>query len=87
MAVRGATDALLLAMVVAEVGNGVDSFISIDMVGGVLTDMIGGVVASTRGGGLRFAKFLMSSGKEGFELGPDLVGWIPLLPKLAIVIE
>ena len=56
-----------------QIGNGVNSFLSIDMVGGVLADMIGGVVASTRGGGLRFAKFLMSSGKEGFELGPILL--------------
>ena len=49
--------------------------------------MIGGVVAGTSGGGLRFAQFLMGGGKEGFEMGPGLVGWILLLPKLAIVIE
>ena len=57
------------------------------MVGGMLADMIGGVVAGTSGGGLRFAQFLMGGGKEGFEMGPGLFGWILLLPNLAIVIE
>ena len=63
-----------------QVGNGVDSFLSIDMVGGVLADMIGGVVSGTRGGGLRLAQFLMGSGKNVFELVPGLVGWVPLFP-------
>ena len=35
-----------------QVGNGVDIFLSIDIVGGVLADMIGGMVAGTRGVGL-----------------------------------
>ena len=70
-----------------QVGNGVDSILLIDMVGGVLADMIDGVVAGTNGGGLQFVQFLMGGGKEGFELGPGLVGWILSLPKLAIVIE
>ena len=38
-----------------QVDNGVDSFLSIDMVGGVLVDMIGSVVAGTCGSGLRLA--------------------------------
>ena len=63
-----------------QVGNGIDSFLSIYMVGGVLVDMIGGVVSGTRGGGLRLAQFLMGSGKNVFELVPGLVGWVPLFP-------
>ena len=35
-----------------QVGNGVDSFLSIDMVGGLLAYMIDDVVAGTSGGGL-----------------------------------
>ena len=54
---------------------------------GVLANMIGGVVAGTSGGGLQFMQFLMGGDKEGFELGPGLVGWIMLLPRLTIVIE
>ena len=57
------------------------------MVGSVLANMIGGVVADTFGGGLQFAQFLMGGGKEGLELGPGLVVWITLLPKLTIIIE
>ena len=70
-----------------QVGNGVDSFLLIDKVGGVLVDMIGSVVASTRSGGLQLTQFLMGGGKNVFELGPGLVRWVPSLPKLAIVIE
>ena len=70
-----------------QVGNGVDSILLVDMVGGVLANMIGGVVAGTSGGGLQFMQFLMGGDKEGFELGPGLVGWIMLLPRLTIVIE
>ena len=70
-----------------QVGNGVDSLLSIDMVGGMLAEMIGGVVAGTRGGSLQFAQSLMGGSKEGFELGPGLVSWISSLPKLAIDIE
>ena len=70
-----------------QIGNSVNSFLSIDMVGGVLADMIGGVVAGTRGGGLQLAQFLIGRDKKGLELGPGLVGLIPSLPKLAIVIE
>ena len=70
-----------------QVGNGVDSFLSICMVGGVLADMIGGVVSSTRGGGLQLVQFLMGGGKKVFEMGPGIVGWVPLFPQLAIVIE
>ena len=36
-----------------QVGNGVNSFLPIDMVGSLLVDMIGGVVSGTRGGGLQ----------------------------------
>ena len=57
------------------------------MVGGVLVNMIGNILAGTSGGGLRFAQFLMGGGKKGFELGPDIFGWVPLFTKLAIVIE
>ena len=35
-----------------QVGNGVDSILLIDMVGGVLADIIGGMVSGTSGGGL-----------------------------------
>ena len=35
-----------------QVGNGVDTFLLIDMVGSVLADMIGGMVDGTRGDGL-----------------------------------
>ena len=70
-----------------KVGNDVNSFISIDMVGGVLVNMIGGLVAGNRGGGLRLAQFLMEGGKKGFKLGPVLFGWVPSFPQLATVIE
>ena len=49
-----------------QVGNDVNSLLSIDMVGGKLANMIGGVVASTSGGGLQFSQSLMGGGKEGF---------------------
>ena len=49
-----------------QFGNGVDSFLSIDMVGSMLADMIGGVVAGTRGGGLQPVQFLMGGGKKVF---------------------
>ena len=49
-----------------QVGNGADSILLIDMVGGKLANMIGGVVASTSGGGLQFSQSLMGGGKEGF---------------------
>ena len=70
-----------------QVGNGVYSILLIDMVVGVSADMIGGVVDGTSSGGLQFTQFLMGGGKEGFELGPGIVGWIISLPKFAIVIE
>ena len=47
-----------------QIGNGVGSFLSIDMVGGVLVAMIGGAVSGTCSGGLRLAQFLMGIGKK-----------------------
>ena len=70
-----------------QVGNGVNSFPYIHMVGGLVVDMIGNVVAGNHGGGLQLAQFLMGGGNKGLELGPGLVGWIPSFPQLAIVIE
>ena len=49
-----------------QVGNVVNSFLSIYIVGGVLDDMFGGVVAGTCGGSLRLAQFLMGDGKKMF---------------------
>ena len=72
---------------VGQVGNGVDSSLSIDMVGSMLVDMIGGMVAGTRSGGLQLTQILMGGGKKGFELGPGIVNWVPSFPQLAIVIE
>ena len=57
------------------------------MVGSLVVDVIGSVIAGTRGGGLLLAQFLMGGGKKVLELGPDLVGWIPSFPQLAIVVE
>ena len=52
-----------------QIGNGVGSFLSIDMVGGILFGMIGGVVDSAHVGGLQLAQFLMGSFRS-YQLGP-----------------
>ena len=70
-----------------QVCNGVDNFLLIYMVGGVVVNNICGVVAGTRSGGLRLAQFLVGGGKKYLELGPGLVVWIPSFPLLAVVVE
>ena len=67
--------------------NGVDSFLSIYLVGGLVVNKICGVVAGTCGVGLRLAQFLVGGGKKYLELGPVLVGWIPFFSLLAVVGE
>ena len=70
-----------------QVCNGVDSFLPIYVVGGLVADNICGVVAGTRGGGLRLAHLLVGGGKKYLELGVGLLGWIPSFPLLAVVGE
>ena len=71
---------------VGQVCNGVNSFLSIYMVGGLVVNMIDGVVAGTCGDSLRLVQFLVGGGKK-IELGPGLICWILLFPLLAIVVE
>ena len=52
-----------------------------------MVNKIYGMVAGTRGGGLQLAQFLVGSCKKHLEFGPDLVGWIPSFPLLAVVGE
>ena len=68
-----------------QVCNGVNSFMLIYLVGGLVVNNICGMVTDTHSGGLRLAQFLVGGCKKKLEFGPGLVGWIPSFPLLAVV--
>ena len=67
-----------------QFGNGVDSFLSIDMVGSMLADMIGGVVFGTCGGGWQLAQFMMGGGKKVLNWVQVLLAWYRFFHSLQL---
>ena len=70
-----------------QVRNGIKSFLSIYLVGGLVVNKICDVVAGNRGGGLRLAQLLVGGCKKDLEFGPGIVSWIPSFSLLAVVGE
>ena len=67
-----------------QVRNGIKSFLSMYLLGGLVVNKICDVVAGNRGGGLRLAQLLVGGCKKDLEFVAGLVSWILSFPLLAV---